>query len=628
MEKIREKYRNLSLRKRMAYAYLYVGSIVTLIVAIGMIGFIGLDAKMNQFFTGPYKLEEQVLTAQISIQKIQNNINRAIMAKQADTVRKYIDQAEEEQGLLEQAVLVIDGNLNVLTSSPETEGIKSLKTEIGKGNRYRKQIVESAKLGDQEAIRKTYTNDYAPILTHIAEELDVIADTSLVYAHTYVKEANFKTYSSLVFYAVFLLIGILGTWYIAKMMIESITTPVESIKDAMKEIEKGNLSVPLAYESQEEFGLLCDSIRGTIRQLNLYVHDITDVLNTLAHKDLSVRMETLYRGDFAPIADSLEQIVGSYQDVIYKVRESGLEIHNGAEQIATTSAGVSSGSVTQADLIGSLQSQIEAIHGQAVENSRYAGLVGEISQTMEERAVDGSRSMNGMMEAMDDISKQTGEISKIVLVIDEIAKQTNLLSLNATIEAARAGDAGLGFGVVAEEMGKLATQCSQATKTTTTLIQSCIDAAKKGEVAARATKEKFRVIRESTSETKEYVGTISDAVAMEQEKLEEILRFTQNLLLVVEENAAAAEESLATSEEFVAQAAMLKELLEDFVLHGENEDYETQSIQQDLYDLATDRYQGRTEEGLGGLDKGYHSTVEEREEYEFFLSGRIGEVAS
>ncbi|ROR28343.1 methyl-accepting chemotaxis protein [Mobilisporobacter senegalensis] len=566
MMKRKEKFMNLSIRKRLGLTFGFIGMITLLIVIIGLFGFINLNSKVALFYSGPYKLEESVLNAQISIQKIENNINKAYMTKQDNLIKKYIDLAEEQHGKLENSIKIIDQNIEVLTNTPETEGISSLKNEIDKGARYRKNIVESAGKGDREAINSIYKNDYSPILNHISEELDAIALTSLDYAKIYIKDANFRTIVSLSIFAVLLLIGIVGALYIFKVVISSIIMPVEAIKDTMEEVSKGNLNVDLMYDSKDEFGVLCDSIRTTIFGLKEYINNITMVLNTLASKDMTAKVEIEYKGDFQPIQEALAQITVYLGDFLYKVKAAGIEVHEGAEHIAISAGEISNGAVRQTDSITLLRKHIQEIVEQVNENSSHTSYVTELSSTTENRAIEGSEYMRSLVNAMEAITSHTSKISDVIRVIDEIAEQTNLLSLNASIEAARAGEAGKGFAVVASEIGKLANQCTKATKSTSDLIKSSINAIREGGIVAKETEEKFQSILESTMNTKEYMESIYSSALAEKDKLERIMEYSDHLIETVEENSAAAEESLATSEEFLSQAEILQELLEGFIL--------------------------------------------------------------
>lgn len=567
MNKINRQYSDLPIRKKIGYTFLYVGVLSVLIVIIGLVGFINLDAKINEFYKGPYKIEESVLSAQASLQKIENYTNRAYMSKKTNTMKKYINMSEEEHKKLEKHIKTIDQNMEVLTKKSESKGILSLKTEIEKGTRYREKIVASAMNGDGEELLSVYKNDYVPILDHIATELDGISVISTAYASKFIQDANIATIVSLVFFAVILVAGIVGCIYILRIVISSITKPVNEIKIAMQEIAQGNLDVKLECNSKEELGELCNAIRETVFQLKDYIGNITVILNSIANKDMTAQIETEFKGDFAPIKDSLGKITLHLSDMLYHVKTTGTQIHVGAEQLARSSGEVSDGALTQSNSITSLTNQVKTIVEHVSYNTQNANQVKDISLQMEERAKEGSEYMESLVIAMNAITLHTGKIFDVIKVIKEIAEQTNLLSLNASIEAARANEHGKGFAVVAAEIGKLATQCTDATVVTTELINSSIRAINEGSVVAKETEIKFDAILESTTDTKKVVETICGATSEEKILLEELLVYTEKILDVVEQNSAYAEESLATSEEFVSQADLLRDMLEEFTLN-------------------------------------------------------------
>ena len=103
-----------------------------------------------------------------------------------------------------------------------------------------------------------------------------------------------------------------------------------------------------------------------------------------------------------------------------------------------------------------------------------------MSKDASDAAAQGSVKMKSMTQSMDELKKSSGEISKIIKVIDDIAFQTNMLALNAAVEAARAGDAGQGFAVVAEEVRNLAQKSAQAAKNTTEIIDKNIELSEQG----------------------------------------------------------------------------------------------------------------------------------------------------
>lgn len=242
----RSEFLSLSIHKRLNLTFLYIGVIALIIVMIGLINMKSIESKLNLFYSGPYKIEENVLKAQVDMKKIENNIYRAYITKKEELCKKYIQASEEDYEELEQSVVEITDEM-LLLKNVDLENVKSLEIEIQKGNRYRNQILENAEKFNQEKIYNIYKNDYVPILDHILTQLEEIEYNSSLYGQDYMNQANQKVNVSIFVFILLILTGSISCIYLPIVTERSITSPMEEIKTAMIEISKGNLEVDLTF---------------------------------------------------------------------------------------------------------------------------------------------------------------------------------------------------------------------------------------------------------------------------------------------------------------------------------------------------------------------------------------------
>ena len=187
-------------------------------------------------------------------------------------------------------------------------------------------------------------------------------------------------------------------------------------------------------------------------------------------------------------------------------------------------------------------------------NAANAKEANDLANQAHRSAEDGDKTMTA-------INESSGQISKIIKVIEEIAFQTNLLALNAAVEAARAGEHGKGFAVVAAEVRKLAERSQVAAGEISELSVSSVEVAEKAG-------ELLNVIVPNIQKTAELVQEISAASKEQDAGAEQISRAIQQLDQVIQQNASASEEMASTAEELSSQSEQLQNMIGFFKVDG------------------------------------------------------------
>lgn len=357
-----------------------------------------------------------------------------------------------------------------------------------------------------------------------------------------------------------------------KMAIKVITkikVPLDDISNSIQDLSQGRLDTEITYTERDEFGAIADNTTVTIVELKRYINNISEILNQISAKNMDLDVDIEYVGDFLPIKESIETIIMSLNTLLRNMTESMGGIRMGAQNVAETATSLAEGATTQTHEIQDLFAHINTVTGDIIANAQNAEKVAVLANESMKVVKEGNDQMHQMLEAMETIKVQADGISNIIQVINSISEQTQLLALNASIEAARAGEQGKGFAVVADEIGKLASECGEAVDTTNELIGRTIQAVSVGGTLADETAVILKQIVESTAETTQLVGHISEACSKEEGNMKVILQGIESIDDVVSNNAAASEESAAVSEELLALVETLEEQVKEYRLKQE-----------------------------------------------------------
>lgn len=256
-----------------------------------------------------------------------------------------------------------------------------------------------------------------------------------------VKDAKSISNMTWLMTAVATVIAIVIGYFIARM----IGKPIVMLRNLMKQGEQGDLRVRMTVKRNDEIGQLGESFNQMMEKITVLVQQTNqsaqDVLNTAS--DLSEASKKT--------ATSAKEIAVATEEIANGASSLAVESERGNE--LTHNIGMQMKNVVDSNIVmGSSASEVQKSSKQGIEY--MSELIGKTNTT--------EAMTREMVEKVDNLKESTRSIRKILEMLNSITKQTNILSLNATIEAARAGAAGKGFMVVADEIRKLADQSRQS----------------------------------------------------------------------------------------------------------------------------------------------------------------------
>ena len=273
----------------------------------------------------------------------------------------------------------------------------------------------------------------------------------------------------------------------------------------------------------------------------------------ISRGDLTMKMEEKFlkkKDETGKLSRAMDEMKKQLVEIVVNVNAAAAQVASGSVELSSTAQEMSQGATEQASSAEEISASMEEMSATLKQTADNAMQTEAIARQSAKNADEGGAAVAETVDAMRNIADK-------IKIIEEIARSTNLLSLNASIEAARAGEYGKGFAVVASEVGKLAERSQKAAGEISELAVVSVGIAEKaGELIERMlpdnrhTAELVQEISASNSELESGAQQITSAIML--------------LDQVVQQNAAASEESASMAEELSSQAEKLQTTMQFF----------------------------------------------------------------
>lgn len=554
-------YKDMKLRSKFIFTLVLMTIMVTLLIGLAQFSFLKMsDMMVNDFV----QIEYDNMKSQMSMRKDIQSINKRLLLAMYDSANNPVKEQRED---FDSRFKDMRDKLSKLENTLEDKTLlENLSTAMDALEKDSYALLDMLDKGDTAGAIASYQQGFNTVTSeNFVSALSAVGKLSDEHSEAKIQEAkDMRVKESLLLGVVFVIVILLCVFAFLKLQ-RDITGRIGTVSKAIKRMRSGHLNIAFnkKYIGSDELGEMVDDFSALSGELKKIITDICAVLSEMSKGNFAVQSmdENMYVADYASILQSYREINQNLKNVFGSINQVAADVESGSEQIANGSVALSQGATEQASTLEELSASIYALSTRISAQAQKAGNIESYFGEVSEKISDENQQMGEMLLAMEEIEDKSNQVERIIKAIDDIAFQTNILALNAAIEAARAGVYGKGFAVVADEVRNLAGKSADAAAETSVLIESTINAVKKGVNIVDHAAKTLGDVMDGSEKSKEMVSEIAGSMVTDAKSISEVSKGLEEVSKVVQQNSATSEESSASSQDLNENAASLKEMI-------------------------------------------------------------------